>query len=96
MRLGLWYPLAAVDPTIPEYVERFKAAFDDIGAAEDITYAHAANAIAVGEYAEAVAILEGLLSKIDGVSPPPDWMDESEPTKVNLRNAVELLIGLLL
>ncbi|MCK4586360.1 MAG: cytochrome-c peroxidase, partial [Gammaproteobacteria bacterium] len=34
---------------IPEYVEMFKAAFSDVIVKEDITYAHAANAIAAFE-----------------------------------------------
>ncbi len=54
----------------------------------------AANFIAAGDYAGAIAELEGLLEKIDGVEPPPDWMADSQ-AKTDLREDVELLIALL-
>ena len=45
----IWDLLAQRLQAIPEYVEMFKAAFDDVNVAQDITYAHAANAIAAFE-----------------------------------------------
>jgi len=46
---ALWEALAVRLRAIPEYVELFTEAFEDIDSAEDITYAHAANAIAAFE-----------------------------------------------
>lgn len=46
---GVWDLLALRLQAIDKYVELFKAAFDDINAAEDIRYVHAANAIAAFE-----------------------------------------------
>jgi cytochrome c peroxidase len=46
---GVWAILAKRLQRIPEYVDMFITAFDDISAKEDITYAHAANAIAAFE-----------------------------------------------
>ncbi|MEN8375881.1 MAG: cytochrome c peroxidase [Gemmatimonadota bacterium] len=47
---GVWERLAGRLAEIPEYVERFGAAFpEQIGGAEDIRYTHAANAIAAFE-----------------------------------------------
>ncbi len=46
---GVWALLAKRLQRIPEYVDMFIAAFDDINTREDITYAHAANAIAAFE-----------------------------------------------
>ena len=46
---GVWELLAERLQRIPEYVEMFKAAFSDVIVKEDITYAHAANAIAAFE-----------------------------------------------
>jgi len=47
---GVWAQLAARLQAIPEYVTMFKAAFPrDVRRARDITYAHAANAIAAFE-----------------------------------------------
>ncbi|MCP4267978.1 MAG: c-type cytochrome [Candidatus Brocadiaceae bacterium] len=46
---GVWEQLAGRLQAIPEYVDMFIAAFDDIDDASDITYAHAANAIAAFE-----------------------------------------------
>ena len=46
---GVWAQLAARLRAIPAYVDLFIAAFDDINTADDITYAHAANAIAAFE-----------------------------------------------
>jgi len=46
---GLWGQLADRLRVIPEYVALFIEAFDDINSASDITYAHAANAIAAFE-----------------------------------------------
>ncbi len=43
---GVWDLIAKRLQNIPEYVELFKQAFSDINSASDITYAHAANAIA--------------------------------------------------
>ncbi|HFE47949.1 MAG TPA: cytochrome-c peroxidase [Chromatiaceae bacterium] len=48
---GVWEQLAKRLREIPEYVDLFKAAFDDINTAEDISYVHAANAIAAFESA---------------------------------------------
>ena len=45
----IWDLLAQRLQAIPEYVELFQAAFDEVDVAEDITYAHAANAIAAFE-----------------------------------------------
>ena len=47
--VAVWNKLARRLRKIPEYVELFKAAFDDIQNRRDITYAHAANAIAAFE-----------------------------------------------
>ena len=46
---GVWEQLAARLVAIPEYVSLFEAAFDDIDAAGDISYVHAAEAIAAFE-----------------------------------------------
>ena len=46
---GVWEQLAERLQGIPEYVDMFIAAFDDIDAAADITYGHAANAISAFE-----------------------------------------------
>jgi cytochrome c peroxidase len=46
---GVWEQLADRLKAIPEYVDMFIAAFDDINYVDDITYAHAANAIAAFE-----------------------------------------------
>jgi len=46
---GIWEQLADRLKVIPEYVALFVAAFEDINDADDITYAHAANAIAAFE-----------------------------------------------
>jgi len=46
---ALWEVLAERLRGIPEYVEMFIAAFEDVDSADDITYAHAANAIAAFE-----------------------------------------------
>ena len=45
----VWRLLAKRLRKIPEYVDLFKAAFDDVNKKKDITYAHAANAIAAFE-----------------------------------------------
>jgi hypothetical protein len=54
----------------------------------------AANAIAAGNITGAIDALTSLLEKIDGQSPPPDWIDDS-PEKAALANEVSLLISLL-
>jgi len=46
---GVWSLLSARLRAIPEYVTRFADVFADINGAADITYAHAANAIAAFE-----------------------------------------------
>jgi len=46
---GVWEQLAVRLQGIPEYVTRFMAAFPDVTQASDITYVHAANAIAAFE-----------------------------------------------
>jgi len=46
---GVWEQLAGRLQGIPEYVNLFVAAFDDIDDASDITYGHAANAISAFE-----------------------------------------------
>jgi cytochrome c peroxidase len=46
---GVWEQLAQRLQAIPEYVDRFTAAFPDVSQASDITYVHAANAIAAFE-----------------------------------------------
>jgi hypothetical protein len=53
------------------------------------------NAIADGNFSFAIDKLESLLLRIDGASPPPDWMDES-PAKTALAEETEILIVLLL
>ncbi len=54
----------------------------------------AANAIAAGDLQGAIDELTSLLEKIDGQSPPPDWMHDSTE-KTALADDVELLISLL-
>ncbi|MFQ5472993.1 MAG: cytochrome-c peroxidase [Dehalococcoidia bacterium] len=49
---GVWDQLAQRLRANAEYVELFKDAFDDVNSAADITYVHAANAIAAFEGAE--------------------------------------------
>ncbi len=46
---GVWEQLAERLQGIPEYVDMFTVAFDDIDNASDITYGHAANAISAFE-----------------------------------------------
>lgn len=46
---GVWELLALRLQAIPEYVDLFKAVFSDVNVAGDITYGHAANAIATFE-----------------------------------------------
>jgi len=46
---GVWEQLAYRLQDIPEYVDMFKAAFADVNDASDVTYVHAANAIAAFE-----------------------------------------------
>lgn len=46
---GVWQLLAERLQSVPEYVNLFVDAFDDIGGAADITYVHAANAIGAFE-----------------------------------------------
>jgi cytochrome c peroxidase len=46
---GVWDLLAVRLGNIPEYVDLFQAAFPDISTAEEITFVHAANAIAAYE-----------------------------------------------
>ena len=46
---GVWKRLAKRLRRVPEYVDLFIAAFDDINTKHDITFAHAANAIATFE-----------------------------------------------
>jgi cytochrome c peroxidase len=48
---GVWEALAARVRAVPEYVAMFVGAFDDVEEADDITLAHAANAIAAWEAA---------------------------------------------
>lgn len=48
---GVWDRLAARLRQMPDYVALFKAAFGDIGKADDITFVHAANALAAFEAA---------------------------------------------
>ena len=55
----------------------------------------AANAFCASAAAEAVEALNSLLDKIDGASPPPDWMHDSQD-KSALKDEVELLIALVL
>ena len=50
-RGGVWDLLAERLRLIPEYVTLFSAVYDDIETADDITYVHAANAIAAFEAA---------------------------------------------
>ncbi len=46
---GVWDQLADKLRAVPEYVDLFVAVFDDIGGASEITFVHAANAIAAFE-----------------------------------------------
>ena len=46
---GVWDQLADRLKSIPEYIDMFVEAFEDINSTNDITYAHAANAIAAFE-----------------------------------------------
>jgi cytochrome c peroxidase len=46
---GVWERLAERLRAIPGYVERFIAVYDDVSGADDITFVHAANAIAAFE-----------------------------------------------
>ena len=46
---GVWAQLAERLQNVDGYVEQFVAVFDDVGAAEDISYVHVANAIAAFE-----------------------------------------------
>ena len=55
---------------------------------------NAAKAIAAGDIQGAIDELMSLLARIDGQSPPPDWMDDS-PEKTALADEVSLLILLL-
>jgi len=48
---GVWEQLAQRLQAIPEYVDLFRTAFEDIDRATDISFAHAANAIAAFEAA---------------------------------------------
>ncbi len=48
---GVWEQLAQRLQAIDGYVDMFKAAYDDVNSASDITYVHAANAIAAFEAA---------------------------------------------
>lgn len=54
----------------------------------------AAIAIAGGDIAGAISELTDLLAKVDGQSPPPDWL-EASPAQAALAEEVELLIALL-
>ena len=54
----------------------------------------AANGVAAGDNADAIDQLSSFLQKIDGLSPPADWMVNS-PEKTALRADIELLIDLL-
>jgi hypothetical protein len=55
---------------------------------------NAANAIANGDFESAIELLESLLLKIDGIDPPPDWMEDST-TKDGLAADVAQIIDLL-
>ena len=57
--------------------------------------AEAANFVADGNIQSAIDELTGLLSKIDGLTPPKDWMDDS-PEKTALASEVSILLDLLL
>ncbi|TCK17176.1 cytochrome c peroxidase [Thiogranum longum] len=46
---GVWAQIARRLQAIPGYVDQFVAAYDDVDVADDITFAHAANAIAAFE-----------------------------------------------
>ncbi len=54
----------------------------------------AANLIAAGDIPGAIDELQSLLAKIDGQTPPPDWMDDS-PEKSNLAGELSQLINVL-
>ena len=54
----------------------------------------AAKEIAAGQIPAAIAHLESLLDKIDGLDSEPDWLHDS-PEKTSLAAELNLLIGLL-
>jgi hypothetical protein len=54
----------------------------------------AGNDIAAGDYAAAMQKLQALLEKVDGLTPPPDWMVDSTE-KTALAGQVTWLIGLM-
>ncbi len=54
----------------------------------------AANAIADGHFNAAIAVLQSVLERVDGQSPPTDWMDES-PEQAGVAADLELIIDLL-
>lgn len=55
----------------------------------------AANAISRGDYFDAIDTLEGVLAKVDGIEPEPDWMAPG-PEQQTLADDLNLLIALLL
>ncbi len=55
----------------------------------------AADFIADGDIPSAIDVLTSLLQKIDGQSPPPDWMDDGLTEKTDLAAEVSALIALL-
>ena len=55
---------------------------------------NAAKKIANGDFEDAIDKLESLLRKVDGDSPPPDWMDASQE-KTDLAIDTQILIDLL-
>jgi hypothetical protein len=55
---------------------------------------NAANAVADGDRAGAITLLEGVLQRTDGATSPPDWLLAS-PEQQMLRAELELLLNLL-
>ncbi|MCA9292915.1 MAG: hypothetical protein KDA20_03785 [Phycisphaerales bacterium] len=76
---AIWESLAQRLRDIPEYVDLFKAAYSDVNNANDITYVHAANAIAA---------FEGTAWRADN-SPFDQWLrgDNRAMTRDALRGA---------
>ncbi len=82
---GVWDLLARRLRAIPEYVARFRLAFPDVEAAEDITFVHAANAIAA---------FEATAFRADG-SPFDRYLESRDPTALGAaaRRGMALFYG---
>jgi hypothetical protein len=56
----------------------------------------AANGIAAGDFESAIDDLAGVLAKIDGETPEPDWLRVDSTPRLDLQDMVEEVIALLL